>query len=158
MFSHQNNAANTSLSGPLDMPELSIHQISDLFFLLLLCVWSACFVFRKLCMFALCTALLFKTLFSLLGPLFKIAIFFSLQTFVSVLPVVSKLIERHVKAVLETYLQMNAPISEKQWGFMCGRSTMSALIRVVDDWQRALDQGNEVCAVFIDISKASDTV
>ena len=77
---------------------------------------------------------------------------------ISVLPVVSKLIERHVKAVLETYLLTNAPISEKQWGFMCGRSTVSALIRVVDDWQRALDQGNEVCAVFFDISKAFDTV
>ena len=63
-----------------------------------------------------------------------------------------------MKAVLETYLQTNAPISEKQWGFMCGRSTVSALIRVVDDWQRALDRGNEVCAVFFDISKAFDTV
>ena len=65
-----------------------------------------------------------------------------------------------MKAVLETYLQMNAPISEKQWGFMCGRSTVSALIRVVDDWQRALDQGNEVhaCIAFFDISKASVTV
>ena len=41
---------------------------------------------------------------------------------------------------------------------MCGRSKVSALIRVVDDWQRALDQGNEVCTVFFDISKAFDTV
>ena len=63
-----------------------------------------------------------------------------------------------MKAVLETYLQTNAPISKKQWGFVCGRSTVSALIRVVDDWQRTLDQGNEVCAVFFYISKAFDTV
>ena len=41
---------------------------------------------------------------------------------------------------------------------MCDRLTVSALIQVVDDWQRALDQGNEVCAVFSDISKAFDTV
>ena len=77
---------------------------------------------------------------------------------ISVLPVISKLIERHVKAVLETYLQTNAPISKKQWGFVCGRSTVSALIQVVDDWQRALDWSNEVCTVFFDISKAFDTV
>ena len=63
-----------------------------------------------------------------------------------------------MKAVLETYLQTNAPISEMQWGFMCGRSTVSALIQVVDDWQRALDQGNEVRAVFFDTSKSLDTV
>ena len=41
---------------------------------------------------------------------------------------------------------------------MCGTSTVSALIRVVDEWQRALDRGNEVCTVFFDISNAFDTV
>ena len=32
------------------------------------------------------------------------------------------------------------------------------LIRVLDDWQHALDQGSEVCVVFIDASKAFNTV
>ena len=41
---------------------------------------------------------------------------------------------------------------------MSNWSTVSALIRVLDDWQRALDQGNEVCVVFFDVSKAFDTV
>jgi len=41
---------------------------------------------------------------------------------------------------------------------MSNRSTVSALIRVLDDWQSALDQGNEVCIVFFDVSKAFDTV
>ena len=71
---------------------------------------------------------------------------------------ISKLIERRVKAVLEIYIQMNASISEKKWGLIYGRSTRSALLQVVDDWQRALDQGNEVCVMFFDISKAFDTM
>jgi len=44
-----------------------------------------------------------------------------------------------------------------QLGVMSNWSTVSALIRVLDDWQRALDQGNEVCVVFSDVSKAFDT-
>ena len=77
---------------------------------------------------------------------------------ISVLPVASKLIERHVKMIVEDYLQENSPISKKQWGFMSSRSTVSALIRVIDDWLCALDQGYEVCVVFFDVSKAFDTV
>ena len=77
---------------------------------------------------------------------------------ISVLPVVSKLIERHVKDIVESFIKSNFPISSRQWGFMSKRSTVSALIRVVDDWLLALDQGFEICVVFFDISKAFDTV
>ena len=52
----------------------------------------------------------------------------------------------------------NAPISPRQWGFMESRSTISALIKVIDDWSCALDQGKEVCVVFFDVSKAFDKV
>ena len=41
---------------------------------------------------------------------------------------------------------------------MSSRSTASALIRVIDDWLCALDQGYEVCVVFFDVSKAFDTI
>ena len=77
---------------------------------------------------------------------------------ISILPVISKVIEQHIKTIIETHLQHNAPISERQWGFMSSRSTMSALIKVVDDCSQALDQGHEVCAVFFDVRKAFDTV
>ena len=75
-----------------------------------------------------------------------------------VLPVVSKLIERHVKTIVEDFLNINAPISTREWGFMTNRSTISALIKVVDDWSRALDKGHEVCVIFFDVSKAFNTV
>ena len=56
------------------------------------------------------------------------------------------------------HLANHAPISSRQWGFMTDRSTISALIKVVDDWSKALDQGSEVCVVFFDVSKAFDKV
>ena len=77
---------------------------------------------------------------------------------ISVLPIVSKLIEHHIKAIVEEFLRVNALISATQRGFMSNRSTASALIKVVDDWQRALDQRYKVCVVFFDVSKAFDTV
>ena len=74
---------------------------------------------------------------------------------ISILPVVSKIIERHI---IVEHLEHSAPISPKQWGFISFKSTISALIKVVDDWSRALDQEFEVCIVFFNISKAFDTV
>ena len=38
--------------------------------------------------------------------------------------------QTHVKATIEKFLQVNAPISSIQWGFMSNRSTVSAPIRV----------------------------
>ena len=77
---------------------------------------------------------------------------------ISILPAASKIIEKHVKKILLDHLMTNAPISPRQWGFMESWSTMSALIKVIDDWYSALDQGKEVCAVFFDVSKAFDKV
>ena len=55
------------------------------------------------------------------------------------------------QATVENVLRVNAPISSSQWGFTSNRFTVSALIRVLDDWQCALDQGSEVQAY--DVSK-----
>ena len=77
---------------------------------------------------------------------------------ISVLPFASKPFERHVKAAVEKFLQVCSPISSSQWGFMSNQSTVSVLIKVLDEWQWALDQGSEVCVVFFDVSKAFDTV
>ena len=41
---------------------------------------------------------------------------------------------------------------------MSSKSTISALIKAVNDWSRALDQRFEVCIAFFDISKAFDAV
>ena len=77
---------------------------------------------------------------------------------ISILPIASKIIEKHVKKVVLDHLTTYAPISPRQWGFMESRSTISALIKIIDDWSQALDQGREVCVIFFDVSKAFDKV
>ena len=56
------------------------------------------------------------------------------------------------------YLYQNDLICDHQWGFLEGRSTVTALIKCTDDWFRALEQGQDVCAIYFDFRKAFDSV
>jgi ribonuclease P/MRP protein subunit RPP40 len=50
-------------------------------------------------------------------------------------------------------------LSNKQFGFLPGRCTTDALIQVLDDWGRAIDNGDEqIIAIFFDFAKAFDLV
>ena len=77
---------------------------------------------------------------------------------ISVLPIISKVLERHVKELIDDCIADNAPISKYQWGFMHHRSSTSALISVFHDWLCSLDSGKEICVVFFDVKKAFDSV
>ena len=56
------------------------------------------------------------------------------------------------------YLENNGLLKDVQSGFRQNRSTQDILLGTVDDWKTALDQGQDVAAVMIDLSKAFDTV
>ena len=77
---------------------------------------------------------------------------------ISILPIVSKLLERHIHSLVFKHLLESYPISPFQWGFMPRRSTTSALCSLTHDWLRQLDNGNEICSVFFDVRKAFDSV
>ena len=49
-------------------------------------------------------------------------------------------------------------LSNKQYGFLNGRSTQLQMLTVTELWQQALDEGNEVDVVYMDYQKAFDTV
>ena len=70
----------------------------------------------------------------------------------------TKIIERHVKDLILDHLSKYALISPHQWGFMTHCSSVSALIKVLDDWTCALDEGHEICVIFFDVHKAFDRV
>ena len=73
---------------------------------------------------------------------------------ISLLSVVSKLLERHLHLLLVDYLKETCPLSNKQWGFQQGKSTTTALLHdVIDQWSKLLERGHEVCAVFFDLRK-----
>ena len=77
---------------------------------------------------------------------------------ISLLPVVSKLLERHIHQAITTHLNEIRPLSNKQWGFQPGKSTVTALLAVTHDWLKALESRHNVCSVFLDLRKAFDSV
>ena len=53
---------------------------------------------------------------------------------------------------------LHNPLTTSQWGFLDGRSTVTALLSSTDEWFKALEDGLEICAVFFDFRKAFDSV
>ena len=76
---------------------------------------------------------------------------------VSVLPVFSKIMERLMYDRLISCMLKHI-LFEYQFGFQKGKSTHMALITLVDRITEALDIGDYVVGVFLDFSKAFDTV
>ena len=77
---------------------------------------------------------------------------------ISLLPVVSKLLEKHMHFLISCHIKTSYPIASHQWGFQPGKSAVSALVDVLRHWSSALDQRKEVAAVFFDLRKAFDSV
>ena len=53
------------------------------------------------------------------------------------------LIKKHIE-----YLNATKDLSATQWGFHSGRSTVTALLSVTQEWFTALESGKEICAIF----------
>ena len=77
---------------------------------------------------------------------------------ISILPLVSKVIEKHVTKHLFTYLNKYKLLHEAQSGFRKHHSCQTALIKLINDWLKHIDQGNIVGAIFFDHKKAFDVV
>ena len=59
---------------------------------------------------------------------------------------------------LLNYLQDYSPLSAQQWSFSKGKSTTGALLSATHAWHMALEAGEDVCCVFLDLMKALDKV
>ncbi len=77
---------------------------------------------------------------------------------ISVLPIVSKLLEKAVHDELYQYLQENVLLSKLQLGFRPGHSTQSALTYLNESILNNVDSGMLTGIVFLDLKKAFDTV
>ena len=56
---------------------------------------------------------------------------------ISLLPILSKLLERHIYGLIFNHLNMYHPIALQQWGFQPKKSSVSALIDVIYKWSKA---------------------
>ena len=63
---------------------------------------------------------------------------------ISLLPILSKVLERHVHSLFLKHLCSNDPISYSQFGFLKGRSTTGALVSAVNDRHTHLNNGLDV--------------
>ena len=77
---------------------------------------------------------------------------------ISLLSIISKLLERHMYWQIATHLEVYYPISLQQWGFQRKKSTTAALLDVYNTWAMEVDKGKEICAIFFDLKKAFDSV
>ena len=77
---------------------------------------------------------------------------------ISILPTLRKTLERAVHFQLYDYLNTNHLLTDKQYGFRSKHSTVTALASFADDVLRNMERGNLCEAVFLDMSKAFDTV
>ena len=77
---------------------------------------------------------------------------------ISLLCVTSKILESIIRENLVTHLLANSIISDAQHGFRNKRSTVTQLLVTIDKWTKSLDEGYAIDAIYLDISKAFDSV
>ena len=77
---------------------------------------------------------------------------------ISLLPNLSKLLERAMHTRLYEYLENSKILYDLQFGFRKKNSTTHALIDIVEKIRDNLDNKTFSCGVFIDLEKAFDTV
>ena len=71
---------------------------------------------------------------------------------------VCKIFERIIRKKLLSYFLENFLLSAAQHGFLPGRSTLSNLLLCINEWTKALDDKRFIDILYLDQSKAFDTV
>uniref|UniRef100_A0A8C5R2X5 Reverse transcriptase domain-containing protein n=1 Tax=Leptobrachium leishanense TaxID=445787 RepID=A0A8C5R2X5_9ANUR len=77
---------------------------------------------------------------------------------ISLLPVMSKILEKCVYTQLCDYYQYRNYLTPDQSGVRPNHSTTTALLKVCNDIQAGMEQGNLTGAIFLDFAKAFDTI
>lgn len=77
---------------------------------------------------------------------------------ISILPTMSKILERLINRPLVNFLESNNLISPNQYGFRRGKSTNDAVLELTHSVMTTLEERNKCLTIFLDIAKAFDTV
>ena len=161
----------------MDSKTLSINKLKDAFFSLKINkssgVNDASFNIIKKCFGVLCEPLTYLFQISLekgvfpddlkiakVTPIYKAGDNSDVSNYrpISVLPCSSKILERLMYNRLYKYLKENNILYEKQFGFQSGYSTNNAIVQLVDKIYDSSEKEQFTLGVFIDLSKAFDTV
>lgn len=77
---------------------------------------------------------------------------------VSLTCILCKLLENIVRENMIEHMQKYKLFSDKQYGFISGRSTVLQLLVVLDEWTEMLDAGGSIDVAYCDFMKAFDKV
>lgn len=77
---------------------------------------------------------------------------------ISVLPALSKILEKLINKRLTNYLDQFDLLSPRQFGFRSGKSTEDAALELTELVVKNLDNGKKSVGIFLDLAKAFDTV
>ena len=77
---------------------------------------------------------------------------------ISLLPVISKVLEKIIANQLSKYFEDNKLFNDNQYGFRTGLSTEYATIELTDRQISNMDRNEIPFSIFLDLSKAFDTL
>ena len=77
---------------------------------------------------------------------------------ISILPIASKILEKHVSVHLYRYLSSHNLLNKRQSGFRANHSCESSLTLMTEEWLSALYTGNQVGLLLVDLCKAFNLV
>lgn len=77
---------------------------------------------------------------------------------ISILPSIAQILEKHILLTMTGFLEKHGILSPCQYGFRQGKSTQTLLEDFSDQLNAVFDNNKIACALFLDCSKAFDTV
>lgn len=77
---------------------------------------------------------------------------------ISILSCIALILEKHIFHVMQSFIDAHNIMSPNQYGFTCGRGTRLALDELTDFLNSTLEISAFACALFLDVSKAFDSV
>ena len=77
---------------------------------------------------------------------------------ISILPYISKIVEKILHSRIMTFLLNSNILSNCQYGFQKNKSTYMPLLLIQENVTKSFENGNSMCGLYLDLKKAFDTV
>ncbi len=77
---------------------------------------------------------------------------------ISLTCVASKILEAIIRDQILNHFIYNNYFTNRQYGFIKGRSTIIQLLTLMEDWTRSLEDGGQIDVIYTDIAKAFDKI
>ena len=77
---------------------------------------------------------------------------------ISLTSIICKLLEAIIRDAIVTHMSVNNLFCDQQHGFVPGRSCITQLLTTFEIWTQAVENGNQVDAIYLDFQKAFDSV